>query len=260
MDSVFSFLHVATKYVLDGLHEQCIQFLTKSIDATNVCKIYEQVQNYDIDEMVSGKCLEYVWRHAWKVFPTDNFLSISPETLTKIIRSDNLTGEEISVFRTVIKWAEQQCRRNDTDTMIGNLRQYVGEVLYNIRFPLMSIEEFSEEVKPAGILSSDEESSVHQCITELNRGLIKDCDKFDYKLRNGGIMTEPIANCYPLPDLVPGGCDKVYNFIFCSSDDIRLHSLKGPLNQRTFLQLEFMYIIMLIMKMARQCLKQTLAH
>ncbi|XP_053378417.1 BTB/POZ domain-containing protein 2-like [Mercenaria mercenaria] len=228
-ENVFQLLYAAKKFMLEGLHEQCVQFLLKSVDAINVCDIYERVQGYDMEDLVSTACLEYIWRHAWKVFTTENFLKLSTKSLTVILDSDSLTGEEILAFRAVVKWAENQCILNNEEPRPENLQTHIRDTVYKIRFPLMSIEEFTEEVQPKCVLTPEDSLFLSQYITDKDDDKNLRIEKFSANPRNGGIMTENIFNSYPDPDRVPGGFDQKCCMFILTTEDIRLHSLKGPL-------------------------------
>lgn len=230
-DNVFSVLYVAKKYVLEGLHEMCILNLIQSIEAKNACEIYERVQGYDLEERVSTACLHYIWHHSWKIFTTESFLKLSRKALVTILQSDDLTGEEISTFRAVMKWAEFQAVSNNVNPTPVILQEFIGDAIYSVRFPLMSIVEFTEEVEPSGVLRTDDLTILRQCLQDKNNHKNVLVEKFNCDQRKGGIMIETIFNAYPHPDLVPGGCEPYYNILFLTTEDIRLHSLAGPLTK-----------------------------
>lgn len=187
------------------------------------------MQGYDLEERVSKACLEYIWRHAWKVFKTDDFLKKSRTTLAVILGSDNLTGDEISTFRAILKWARHQATENNEEATPLKLQEYIGDAVSHIRFPLMPIEEFKEEVEPSGVLAANDITALHRYIQEKDLGLKVEMAKFKCKPRNGGVMVETISNAYPFPDKVPGGIKQKYNILFMTTADIRLHSMTGPL-------------------------------
>ncbi|XP_060595365.1 BTB/POZ domain-containing protein 2-like isoform X1 [Ruditapes philippinarum] len=228
-DNAFNILYAANKYMLDGLHEQCAKYLVNQVDAENVCDIYEKVKGYDLDNIVSLTCLEYIRRHAWKVFKTGKFLNITRDTLSAILDSDILTGKEIEIFKAVKKWAEHQCVLHEKQTTPENIQSFVGDTVYKVRFPLMSIEDFIEEVQPSGVLSDEHNLLLHQYISQKQEGDTLFEGKFSASPRNGGVLTEQIFNCYPNPTCVPGGCDQAYLMTIMTNEDIHLHSLKGPL-------------------------------
>jgi BTB/POZ domain-containing protein 1/2 len=56
----------------------------------------------------------------------------------------------------VIRWAEVQCKQRGIEINDANLRDVLGNLLFQIRFPLMTLEEFAAIAQFSNILSDSE--------------------------------------------------------------------------------------------------------
>lgn len=108
-------------------------------------------------------------REAEAVLSSPQFLVVDYETLKEIIGRDTNNAGETTVYSGAVEWARMnlggeanQCLLNvnvyvvGTTASDGMVRVLLGEVLYLIRFPLKSIDEFANGPAKDAILTSDE--------------------------------------------------------------------------------------------------------
>ena len=70
---------------------------------------------------------------------------------------DSLRIKEAKLFGAVLKWSEAECVRQTLQLSAENKRavlgRVMGRVMGQIRFPLMTVEEFAQGVAQSGILT-----------------------------------------------------------------------------------------------------------
>ena len=136
-----------------------------------MCSILPNAMHLDEQGLVE-RCLNIIDSQTKSVLSSQSFLSISREILATIIQRDTLVGaNEYEIFCGCVKWALKQCERNGWEHNTTNRREALGNVLHLIRFPLMSLEVFSNQVTTAGLLNKDECLSVFLYLTRKNSNL-----------------------------------------------------------------------------------------
>jgi BTB/POZ domain-containing protein 1/2 len=79
------------------------------------------------------------------------FTQIDHNILSLLLQRDTLRVKETKLFDAVVKWSSAECGRRRIPVTPEEQRLIVGHAVDLIRFPLMSVEEFS---KTAGFLLS----------------------------------------------------------------------------------------------------------
>ena len=156
LELVMFILYAAKKYLLLGLTTKCTDFLSKHLNASNACAIYDQsllFQEVDLTE----RCMNLIQRRTRAAFAAETATNISQNTLSKILVSERFSLWETDVFKFTMKWVEAKCNKQDKEVTGGNMRGVLGQCLYKIRFPTFESREFAQIVGPSGILTKDEE-------------------------------------------------------------------------------------------------------
>ncbi|XP_055339202.1 BTB/POZ domain-containing protein 2-like isoform X2 [Paramacrobiotus metropolitanus] len=97
------------------------------------------------------------------VLQSDNFLEAHIDEVKSILSRDTLRAEENQVYTAVINWANRYCvkmaiRIEDAMT----LRSELGNMLYLIRFPVMTYQEIAAGPSKSGILPAEEINQLFQ--------------------------------------------------------------------------------------------------
>jgi len=81
----------------------------------------------------------------------DSWLRLSRDNLKKILADDGLGIEELALFDAVIRWAENEAKTQNNDKSDA-VKTILGDLIYQIRFPLMSIQEVVGPVAKHGLI------------------------------------------------------------------------------------------------------------
>ena len=146
-------LHSAKKYQLSVLVKRCITFLDNELKASNACSILDHYQFFD-EKDLAKKCLDKIEQNTEEALASDDFMSITSETLGVILDSAQLAIEEVKLFEKTYEWASK--RSDDTKSICAAL----GENLYKIRFPTMMPKEFNEIVCSKDVLDDREQLQI----------------------------------------------------------------------------------------------------
>lgn len=96
-----------------------------------------------------------------KVFESQGFLDLSKHCLCELVKSDRLPLDEKTIFDSLLQWAKERCINAEKDPMDpSELRLMFGDLLYHVRFPLMTSALFKEDIVPMNILSDEEVNEI----------------------------------------------------------------------------------------------------
>ena len=146
-------LHAAKKYQLSALVKRCVTFLDNELQPSNACSILNHCQFFGENEL-GKKCLEKIEQNTEDALASDEFLTISMETLGVLLDSNQLAMKEVDIFKRTHEWA-----LNNTDET-RSLREALGENIKKIRFPIMTAKEFNDHVCPTNVLSDSEQLQI----------------------------------------------------------------------------------------------------
>lgn len=180
-DNVIALLYSAKKYCVTSLVEKCCAFLQTGISTENVCTILEQAQLFD-ETKLQDRCFDMIFSHSEEVFKSSDFVNLCFQRVKSVLESPRLQiGEEL-IYSSCVKWSEEECRRQHLDVEDENKRNVLGDILFLIRFPIMSPLFFTETVSTANILTADEKVAIYQQYT-VKSGAFTEACKFTNKSR-----------------------------------------------------------------------------
>ena len=148
-------LYASKKYGIQGLSHACVKYLKSSLTKRNVCMMFSQAQLFD-EKVLEAQCIKMIEKNAKDILDSVGFREIPSQCLRTILTSDNLGVNEIIIFRSCLRWAECECKRQRLEITKENRRKVLEDVYTAIRFPLISSDEVVEEVVASGVLTSDE--------------------------------------------------------------------------------------------------------
>ena len=154
-DTVLPTLCTARKYMLPHLARACEEYLETNVDASNACLLLSQGRIFEEPELMQ-RCLDVIDFHAEEAIESDSFTDIDQKTLEQILDRDTFNVKETLIFEAVTRWAEGECTRQGRDVNPEQCKEVLGNALYLVRFPVMSLEEFADGAAQSGILSKQE--------------------------------------------------------------------------------------------------------
>ena len=171
--SVMQVSYLAKKYIVPELETKCTNFLKENLSPENVFDILPLAKKFDEEELVI-RCWEVVDRSTQVALQSETFPSITKELLAEVVKRDDLRIHEIELFQAVDRWATAECERKDLEPVKDSKRIVTGEeILSNIRFPLMSQDQFAEKVPSSGLLSKDEIIDLFMCLNGVQVSTLK---------------------------------------------------------------------------------------
>jgi len=155
-------LYAAKKYLLTGLVAECVTVLEKELSVDTVCTLLDQSLSLGEIEL-QQKSLNFISTSTHRVFNTEGFVHLSHDALEEIVSLDFLSGfSERQVYENCMRWARHQLRETGNDSPSDeDLRNKMGNVLYRIRFPTMTLEDFAELTAQSAVLTLQEKYDVH---------------------------------------------------------------------------------------------------
>ena len=102
------------------------------------------------------RCLGVIDSQTKEALGSDSFTEIDYQTLEQILGRDTLRANETIVFEAATSWAEAECTRQGRDVEPKQCRKILGDALYLIRLPTMTLNEFANGALQSGILSKQE--------------------------------------------------------------------------------------------------------
>ena len=94
-------------------------------------------------EALVHNCLQYIDENADQVLVQEGIEDLSSENLKEIIKRDTLKiKSEYVVFLALERWANRECKRRKLNLNLKNRRFVLNDLIYEIRFPFFSSDEF----------------------------------------------------------------------------------------------------------------------
>ena len=154
--NVMGVLYLAKKYIVPSLTNKCAEYLKEKLDPSNVFSILPFVQKYEEKALVD-RCWMVVENHTEASVKSEGFETIERSLLEEVVRRDNLSIKEVSLFQAVDRWVTTQCEKQGLAEEGPIKRRILGEEMIKaLRFPVMTGEEFAVNVVDTNILTSDE--------------------------------------------------------------------------------------------------------
>lgn len=100
---------------------------------------------------------------------SEGFVDIDMSTLESVLGRETLNCKEMNLLEAALNWAGAECSRREIDPTPQNKRAMLGNALYLIRIPTMSLEEFANGAAQMGILTQQETIDIFFHFTANNK-------------------------------------------------------------------------------------------
>ncbi|CAG2225651.1 unnamed protein product [Mytilus edulis] len=128
--------------------------------------------------------LEYMYNTTLSIIATEfetvvkdkNFMLLTAQELTHFLqKADSIFIDELTLFKTLEKWASGQCKLKDKSTSGEVQKQGLGQLLFQVRNPLISLQTFSDEIVGTGILTSNEQLTLFKYYSGVEKSTTSVC-------------------------------------------------------------------------------------
>ncbi|XP_061196531.1 BTB/POZ domain-containing protein 6-like [Saccostrea echinata] len=160
-DNVLHVLYAAKKYSMKGLESKCREFLVQHLNTENVCVILESSHTFG-NGIMEEKCLQHILRNGDRVLQSPSFSDLCRKCVKTIISSNDLEADEAVVFKAAVKWAGAVCCRKCLTPIDRNIRKALGDIFFEIRFPIMQLSFFADKVASSNILIQKEKIALYE--------------------------------------------------------------------------------------------------
>ena len=145
-NNVMGVLYLAKKYMVPSLAEKCSEYLQDHLDPSNVLSILQSAQKYEEENLVD-RCWEVIDEETEAAVKSDGFATLERPLLEALVERDTLDIPEVELFKGVVEWATNESEKRGIVSDGQEKRRILGErIVKALRFPVMSLEEFSSVV------------------------------------------------------------------------------------------------------------------
>eukprot|EP00112_Aurelia_sp_Birch-Aquarium-sp1_P001346 Seg11421.1 transcript_id=Seg11421.1/GoldUCD/mRNA.D3Y31 product="BTB/POZ domain-containing protein 2" protein_id=Seg11421.1/GoldUCD/D3Y31 len=151
-NNVFPLLNLAKCYLISSLENICSVFIEESVTKENVLLALQQSRLFGAKAAVS-RCLDIISRKASEIMEQESFLALNLAGIKAILELDTVKIKEVDLFLAVDRWCENQLINNGKKVSPELKRELLGDAVFLIRFPTMSLTDFAKHCSQSGMLT-----------------------------------------------------------------------------------------------------------
>jgi len=136
-------LKIANTYDIVGLRKACFDFMVSTLDKDKLIETLLKAKNKEFDFDASDlvlRCVDSIKEKAFEIFPENYIFNFDKDLMVMLCSSDEMTIDEYDLFESVLRWGEK--KRGEQ-----SLKDFCGELMKYIRFPLMDPRLLHDKVK-----------------------------------------------------------------------------------------------------------------
>lgn len=162
-------LDLVKQSMVDEFFVECENFLINHMSIEKMCWGYQVAIVYEAKKLQLF-CEKAISINSPAIFESDSFLNAHYDVIHRIFKLDFLLCDEKRAFEACMSWARSACRRNGQDpSLMSSLRNQLNDILYQIRFASMKVEEFGSLLhKYPDLLTKEETQEIIFIQTRVN--------------------------------------------------------------------------------------------
>ena len=219
--NVMQVLYLTKKYLVPSLAGKCTEYLREHLEASNAFSILPQAQKFE-DKDLEERCWNVIESHTEEAVTSDDFVTLERSVVESVVKRERLNVKEVDLFKAVDRWASKEVERQGL-TPDGEVKRRVlgEEIVKEIRFPVMSYNEFASVVLDCDILTKRELGAM---IKHYGDASLKCPLPFIHSPRSASI----VHRCYRFKSLHPrwGYSGLADALILTASKPITLHGVQ----------------------------------
>jgi len=103
-----------------------------------------------------GAARDYVRKNAATLVTRPGFNELSPGQLYTFVSTDKMQITERAVFNACLAWATARCVQQDIAVSGDSLRAQLGDILHQIRFPVLDLEFLTSTVMESKLITQEQ--------------------------------------------------------------------------------------------------------
>lgn len=155
LEHIVEIMDLTNKYCMPECLAVCGRFWAKHLTFDDLCCAYHWAIFYEEKEFKEF-CERKISAYPQLVFESSSFLRCEYVVLEHILNLDSLLCDETFVLGACLDWARHACERAGLDSsQMTNLRNFLKESLYKIRYGSMTVQQFCEHMNSNDGLFTD---------------------------------------------------------------------------------------------------------
>ena len=148
-------MYCAKKYIITKLFQLCATVINERLTNKNVCSLLQASFSLH-EDILADACMSFIDDHAEDILKQSHHLGLHRDVWKKVVQSDCLDAKEATIMNACAEWSRARCEEQKIVADAQNIREQLGDILYDIRFPRMSLTEFSDCTEEWDILNKGE--------------------------------------------------------------------------------------------------------
>jgi hypothetical protein len=131
--------------------------------------------------------LEYLDIFASDILKQKKVESLPREVFGFVVKRDSLSIPEMELFDVVVAWGRARLKEKSTPETPAALKAELGDILYSVRFPIMTTEQIATKVTATGLLDQAQILDLFTYLAQKDMGMKpgKSLQVFSASLRKG---------------------------------------------------------------------------